>query len=92
MASLVVFYRLMVRPLKQEPVRNLLTIVAVGLGVYTLVLWALPDLDSRAALLSVGVVLVPFSVAVRKWVCPRYRKERDAAPGEAERQARSVEG
>ena len=69
---------------------------AVGLGVYTLVLWALPDLDSRAELLSVGLgivgVLVPFSVAVLKWVWPRYRKERDAAPGEAERQARSVEG
>ena len=37
MASLVVFYRLMVRPLKQEPARNLLTIVAVGLGVAVVV-------------------------------------------------------
>ena len=37
MASLVVFYRLMVRPLKREPARNLLTIVAVGLGVAVVV-------------------------------------------------------
>ena len=37
MASLIVFYRLMVRPLKQEPARNLLTIVAVGLGVAVVV-------------------------------------------------------
>ena len=37
MAALVVFYRLMVRPLKQDPVRNLLTIVAVGLGVAVVV-------------------------------------------------------
>ena len=37
MASLVVFYRLMVWPLRQEPVRNLLTIAAVGLGVAVVV-------------------------------------------------------
>ncbi len=37
MASLVVFYRLMVRPLKHEPARNLLTIAAVGLGIAVVV-------------------------------------------------------
>ena len=70
--------------------------VATGFVVHKLVVWALPDVDSRADLLSVGLgivsVLVPLWVAGLRWIWPRYRKERDAAPDEAERRTRNVEG
>ena len=74
----------------------LLVATPVVLGARTLVLWALPDLDSRADLLAVGLgiagILASLSVAAGKWIWPRYREARDAASDEAERQARSVEG
>ena len=72
----------------------LLGAAAVGLGVRTLVLWALQDFDSRVDLLGVGVgiagLLAPLSVAVFKWIWPKYREARDAASDEAERQASVV--
>ena len=74
----------------------LLGAAAVGLVARAVVLWALPDLDSRVDLLGlvVGIagLLLPLSIAAFKWIWPRYREARDAASGEAECEAKNVEG
>ena len=66
-----------------------------GLGGYALLLWILPDTFTRVELFSVAAsIAVPlgsFWWAMAKSIWPRYKKERNAARGEAERRVTSVE-
>ena len=68
----------------------------VALVAHMLVSRAFADSDSSVDRLSVGLgiasLLIPIAVAAVKWIWPTYRKARDAALDEAERQAESVEG
>lgn len=70
--------------------------VVFASAIYIIVPRVLADSDSPVDRFSISIgiasLLIPMVLAAGKWVWPTYRKARDAALGEAKREAESVEG